>query len=139
MVAVGLTALGQVSRPRRVVILLMAVVCLSLGDLILTLEYLRTVGLMEVNPIARYLLEATGSAWALAAYKLMTLGVCVGLLYRLRSRLVSEIAAWLGLVVLALTAMSWQAYAASLEDPAELVVETYAGMRLDGARPTWGM
>ncbi|MCH6551477.1 MAG: hypothetical protein IH804_05630 [Planctomycetes bacterium] len=57
-------------RSRRVMALLGAVVLLSLGDLLVTLAYLKSVGLMEANPIVAYLIESTQSVWVLAGYSM---------------------------------------------------------------------
>jgi hypothetical protein len=103
------------ARARRVTLLLLGVVVLSLGDLMLTVECMSTLGMMEANPIAAYLARSTDSAWALSAYKLLTVGVCVGLLYRLRHYRSSEVAAWCAATLLGALTLSWSAYAGCLD------------------------
>ena len=71
-------------RPRRVSWLLAGVLLLSLIDLLLTIVHLRSVGMVEANPIAAFLIRSTQSVWVLSAYKLVTVGICLSLLYRLR-------------------------------------------------------
>lgn len=104
------------ARARRVTLLLLGVLVLSLGDLLLTVECMTTVGMMEANPIAASLARSTGSAWALSAYKMLTVAVCVGLLYGLRHHRSSEIAAWCAATVLAALTLSWSAYAGCLDE-----------------------
>ena len=65
-------------RPRRVVVLIVGIILLSLGDLAITLIDLRSTGMMEANPIAGYPIRLTQSASALVAYKMLTVGMCVG-------------------------------------------------------------
>lgn len=107
-------------RSRRVALLIAGIVLLSLGDLLITLTYLRTTGMVEANPIAAWLIRTTGSTAALVAYKLLTVGVCVGLLHRLRRQVEGEVAAWCAVVILALAAVQWYQYTRHYE-PAELM------------------
>lgn len=54
---------GSRRRSRRVIVLLAAIIVLSAADLAITLFHLKTMGMMEANPIARFLIEQTSSAW----------------------------------------------------------------------------
>ena len=65
-------------RSRRVVVLIAGIILLSLGDLAITLIYLRSIGMKETNPIAGYPIRLNQSVSALAAYNMLTVGVCVG-------------------------------------------------------------
>ena len=103
-------------RSRRVVLLIVGIVLLSLGDLVITLILLKSTGMAEANPIASYLIRSTGSGFVLAAYKALTVGVCVSLLYRLRPSVEGEVAAWCAMAVLALTAVQWYQYMHELDD-----------------------
>ncbi len=102
---------------------LAGIILLSAADLALALGQLQTRGLYEANPIAALLIEATGSAMVLSAYKVLTVGICVGLLYRLRKRVEGEVAAWCAMVILVITALQWHAYSRELDgvDPISLV------------------
>jgi hypothetical protein len=108
------------ARPRRVVILLLSIVLLSTVDLVITVINLRTVGMIEVNPIAHYIVSTTQSATALAFYKVFTVVVCVALLYRLRHSVQCELAAWFCVVVLAALACYWGIYSDRAHDPTNL-------------------
>ena len=99
-------------RGRRVVLLIAGIVLLSAADLAVTLAYARGGGMMEANPIVLYLVRVTQSAWALAAYKCLTVVVCVALLYRLRRYAASEAAAWCAVLILAAMSVMWHSYSA---------------------------
>ena len=81
------------SRSRRVMVLIIGVVVLSIGDLIVTVGHLQSVGMMEANPIAVWLIKSSDSPFALISYKLGTVGICVALLLRVREHIEGEIAA----------------------------------------------
>ena len=102
-------------RSRRVVILLIGIVLLSVADLLITLAFLRSTGMMEANPLAAMVIRWTESSWSLACYKLLTVTVCVVLLMKLRSRLATEVAAWCGLAVLAFMSVQWHQYATHVD------------------------
>lgn len=88
----------------------MGIIVLSLGDLLITITYLRSTGMIEANPIAECLIRLTGSLSVLALYKAVTVGVCVGLLYRLRHHVEGEVAAWCAVAILAVMSFQWHHY-----------------------------
>jgi hypothetical protein len=98
-------------RSRRVNLLIVGIVLLSLGDLLITITYLRSTGMLEANPIADYIIRVTGSVSVLAVYKAITVGICVGLLYRLRRLVEGEVAAWCAVSILAFMSFQWFHYA----------------------------
>ncbi len=102
-------------RPARVGILLVAVVLLSLGDLYMTLVHLRGVGMVEANPIAREVIDLN-SPPALAAWKLATVVLAVGLLFVVRRTRSGEIGAWLAVGVLTWLTVRWTAYSEELAE-----------------------
>jgi hypothetical protein len=110
------------SRARRVLLLLGGVVLLSLADLWLTLLHLSTIGMMEANPIAAWLIRSTESALALSLYKGVTVGVCVALLFRLRRRPQAEWGAWCAVAIMIGLSLMWQCYRAELADPEHLAL-----------------
>jgi hypothetical protein len=98
-------------RSRRVILLIVGVVLLSLGDLLITITYLQSTGMLEANPIAGYIIRVTGSVSILTAYKALTVFICVGLLYRLRRLVEGEVAAWCAVSILAFMSFQWYHYA----------------------------
>jgi len=107
-------------RARRVLVLLAGVIVLSLADLVVTIGHLQTVGLIEANPIAAWLIRTTESPWVLSAYKCLTVGVCIALLYRLRRHRECEIAAWCAVGILVAMSLMWHSYSREIESPREL-------------------
>ncbi len=103
-------------RSRRVILLIVGIAVLSLADLIVTLWHLTSVGMAEANPIAAWIIAGTGSAWLLTAYKLLTVAVCTGLLYRLRCHVEGEIGAWCAVMILAAVSFHWGHYTRELND-----------------------
>lgn len=109
--------LGRLDLPRRlrsrrwrVLVLLALVVALSAADLYLTVMYASTIGLPELNPLARALLRH-GSVLDLVLWKLGTVGLCAGILFRLRDRRSAELGAWIACTALVLLTLQWMAYA----------------------------
>ncbi len=98
-----------VHRPWRVTSVLAAVVALSLVDLDLTLLYATTLGMVEINPIARSIM-GLGSIWVVIAWKLFTAGTSVGLLYYTRRFAVGELGAWVCLATLVWLTGRWMNY-----------------------------
>ena len=103
-------------RPHRVTVLLIGIIALSIGDLVVTLTHLQTVGMMEANPLAAFIIRSTESPWALSIYKAITVGISVFLIYLLRRRVEGEVAAWCGVMILVAMTLMWGFYAAHLGD-----------------------
>lgn len=103
-------------RERRVVVLLLGIIALSVADLVITITHLKTIGMIEANPIAAYLIAATQSTWILILYKLSTVGISVSLLYFARNYRVGEIATWSALAILVGMSVSWHNYSAYVGD-----------------------
>lgn len=105
------TTLGpaEIRRGRRVLILLVGIVLLSAGDLYVTITHARSIGMVELNPIGAYLIEA-GSFTGLTLYKVGTLGVAALLLFHIRHHRAGEIGGWVGLVVMSMLAVHWYQY-----------------------------
>ena len=127
--------------------LLLGIVLLSVADLTLTLTYLTSVGLVEGNPIAAWLIHTTRSPWALALYKTFTVAICVSLLYRMRQRREGELAAWCSVLILVALSIWWNRYALYQPDLPGLDRIVMAqpqnerpshGARRDGYRPFKG-
>ena len=109
-------------------VLIAGIVALSLGDLVVTLVHLKSTCMFEANPIAAWLISRTGSVAVLAAYKLLTVSICAGLLYPLRRHAEGEAGAWCAVMILALTCLHWYHY--SHVDSLAMAAETAADGRL---------
>ena len=108
-------------RARRVTALLIGILVLSIADLIVTLANLHTVGMVEANPLARFMIEHFDSL-GLITFKMTTVFVCLALLYRLRHSLQSEIASWLGLMILVGLSVYWGHYSRHMHHPDTVTV-----------------
>lgn len=115
-------------RSRRVVLLVAGIILLSLADLFITLAYLRANWMMEANPIAVFLIKNTQSPWALAAFKGVTVGTCVMLLYKLRRHLAGEVAAWCAVGILTVLSLMWHNYARHFEDHHHMILAHSAAL-----------
>ncbi len=98
------------NRVTRVYLLLMFVTLLSTLDLYLTLQQMQASGMAEANPIVVKLLTMMPSAWTLAAYKMLSVGVWVGLQVLVRRTLVGELGAWLAAAILIGVIVAWFLY-----------------------------
>lgn len=101
-------------RPRRVVLLIIAIVLMGLADLLLTLTYMRGVGMIEANPIARYMLSI-GRERQLILYKLASLGLCCGTLYLIRRHRKAEVCAWVCSAIMVVLSIHWTRYNVAME------------------------
>lgn len=96
-------------RPFRVSCLIVAVILLSLADLYITITYLRTVGMGEGNPIARYVIQH-GSESLLIVWKCASVALASLVFFIHRDRKVVEVAAWFAFGVLLWLLIQWIAY-----------------------------
>jgi len=107
-------------RARRVTILVLAIAALGLTDLALTLAHMRTTGLFEANPIARFMIEIGGER-QLILFKLFSLALSGGVLYLFRTRRCAELSAWTCTAVLIVLTLYWAVYDGELSDMAHLL------------------
>ena len=96
-------------RSRRIGILLIAVMFISLADLDMTLAYASSGGMLEANPIARAVMSY-GSSAILAVWKLLSLALCVGILFRARRKTITEVATWVCFGALVWLSFRWASY-----------------------------
>ncbi len=112
-------------RKRRVCLLVVAMVLMGMTDLLCTLAYMRTSGMVEMNPLARWVATEGGVA-GLVSFKLFTLFISGGILLALRTKRVAETCAWVGAAcMLALTA-HWVHYNAHIPGMTPLMGELAA-------------
>jgi hypothetical protein len=103
-------------RAFRVTLLLFACVLMSFLDLELTLMFARSVGMYEINPIARAIMVSTGSALAVIGFKLATVAFACAVLYWARHRRSSEIATWLCFATLLTLSIRWLDYGKNVSE-----------------------
>ncbi len=95
-------------RQARVILLLLAVLAMSIADLIMTLTYATSVGMVELNPLARAMM--TGGRYELIAWKLATVLLGTGILFCIRRTRGGEFGAWVCCLVLAALTFHWINY-----------------------------
>jgi hypothetical protein len=110
-------------RALRVTLLLAATFLMGVGDLALTLTYVTSMGMVELNPLARYIMEH-GSVKAVALFKFGAMTINGGILYMFRQRRIAEIAAWICFIVMASLSIKWDMYATHISDYASELHET---------------
>jgi Domain of unknown function (DUF5658) len=108
-------ALSPECRATRVTALLIGIVLLSLGDLYMTLLHLVNFGMLEQNPLAREIM-AHNSPAALVVWKLITVGLAVGILFWARRRPAAELAALFCCGVLTWLTLRWSSYSEQMAD-----------------------
>ncbi|MCC6676000.1 MAG: hypothetical protein IT436_02545 [Phycisphaerales bacterium] len=109
-------------RPRRVVLLLVAVLLMSLGDLYMTLTYLLNVGMLEGNPIARAVMVMDRPG-LLIGWKVVSLGLGLGILYWARRSRNGELGAWVCFVLLSWLTVHWSSYNAEVVELTPAIAE----------------
>jgi hypothetical protein len=97
-------------RSRRVAGLLTLASVFGAADLGLTLHAMMTTGMLEDNPLVLALVRETGSPLSLVVFKLVTMVMGVGLLYRLRRCVSAEVGAAVGAVALGAVVVLWVLY-----------------------------
>ena len=104
------------TRGQRVTILLAATCLMGLADLALTLTFVTTIGMLEANPLARYVMEHNSPSlvvlWKLAS---MTLGL--GILYWARRSRGGEAGTWVCFAVMAALSIHWFTYTGAVAAP----------------------
>jgi hypothetical protein len=82
----------------------------SVIDLVLTSHLVTHGGMFELNPLARAVMTEFGATWPLAFFKLGTVSLATGILYRLRRFRQAEMGAWLATAALAAVMVTWWMY-----------------------------
>ena len=116
---VGLLASLIASRPQRVALVILACMLMGLADLACTLAYVGGVGMIESNPLARFIIQTGGASW-LIAFKLVTMAVTGGCLYMSRHYAMGERCAWICCAVLTALSVHWMNYNEAIVSPENL-------------------
>ena len=94
------------TRSRRVLALGLAIALMSGVDLYLTLLYVTSMGMNEMNPLARAMMSYQ-SPTVLALWKFATVALCLGILIYIRTKRSAEIGAWVGFLILGWLMSHW--------------------------------
>lgn len=87
----------------------LAIVLMSVADLKMTLFYVTSVGMTEVNPIARFLM-VYGGVCSIILWKAATVACGVFILWRIRRYRAAEVGAWICCGILAALCVHWFRY-----------------------------
>lgn len=101
-------AKGILPRADRVCILVAVAAILNLADLWLTVHFMQTTGMVELNPLARFIAGAGTSG--LAVFKGASVLTHAAVLAALRRRRSAEVGAWVSVLALALLTSHWLTY-----------------------------
>ncbi|MFG0329111.1 MAG: DUF5658 family protein [Phycisphaerales bacterium] len=103
------------ARTRRVCLLVGLILLLSVGDLIVTLTFLKSTGMQELNPLAAYLIRQ-GSLAGLLLFKFGSMFACVSLILLVRHLRQGEVAAWIATAILVGLTLHWSTYTHQMLD-----------------------
>ena len=109
-----------VSRSRRVLMLLTAILLLAAGDLFMTLQYATSIGFEEANPIARHVMSH-GSLTLIILWKLASVVVCLGCLWMTRRTRLGELATWACLLIMIWLCFRWVEYNQQMDRAASYI------------------
>lgn len=118
------------ARSQRVTILVLAAALMSLGDLYMTLTYVMSIGMVEVNPIARHLMSMD-SPLPVVLFKVSLTLFGTTVLMWFRRRRAAEIAAWFVFLGMTILTMHWRGYSTQV---AEMTEEYQALTQVDDPR-----
>lgn len=128
------------ARARRVTLLVILIISLSLGDLLVTYTFLASFGMEEANPFAQFVIRQA-SPIALVLFKIGSVLGCVSLILLVRHRRQGELAAWIASIILIALTVRWAHYTAEIStfDHSEMFREaqisdvwiTFANRRID--------
>lgn len=96
-------------RCRRIGWLMLAMTLMGIADLLCTLTYMRTSGMLEANPVARFVLS-TGDAAQLIMFKALTILLTCGTLYLARRHRQAELSAWVCTTMMLVLTLHWINY-----------------------------
>jgi hypothetical protein len=104
-----LLSVSERMRCRRIGWLMLAMTLMGIADLLCTLTYMRTSGMLEANPVARLVL-ATGDADQLVMFKALTILLTCGTLYLARRHRQAELSAWTCTAMMLVLTLHWINY-----------------------------
>lgn len=104
-----LATAAQRRRAWRVMILTAAVLAMSLVDLHITLLYVRSVGMGEANPLARWVMMHFSPS-VLIWWKLLTVALACAIFVTARRTRIAELGAWVACGLLVWLTIRWMIY-----------------------------
>lgn len=102
-------ATSEQARSERVIMLLVATLLMSLGDLYMTLTMVTSVGMLEANPISRLVMEQNSPALVIA-WRVGTVLFGISILVYFRRLARAELASWVCFFALLALTLYWIQY-----------------------------
>ncbi|MCE7974530.1 MAG: hypothetical protein DYG92_09470 [Leptolyngbya sp. PLA1] len=102
-------AMGEKARTQRVIALVVASSLMSLGDLYMTLTYVTSVGMIELNPLARGLMNLN-SPLLVIVWKVALTVFGAGVILLARRKRLAEAAAWVVFLAMAFLTIHWSGF-----------------------------
>lgn len=102
-------AMGERARAQRVIALVVASSLMSMGDLYMTLTYVTSVGMIEVNPLARGLMNLN-SPLLVVLWKVALTVFGAGVILLARRKRFAEAAAWVVFFAMAFLTFHWSGF-----------------------------
>lgn len=102
-------AMGEKARAQRVIALVIASSLMSLGDLYMTLTYVTSVGMIELNPLARGLMSLN-SPLLVIIWKVALTVFGAGVILLARRKRLAEAAAWVVFFAMAFLTIHWSGF-----------------------------
>lgn len=110
---------AALARGRRVLFLILAMTLMGVADLLCTLTYMRTSGMLEANPLARFIISTgavDGDARQLVMFKVLTILLSCGTLFLARRHRQAELSAWACTLMMLTLTLHWINYNHSVSD-----------------------
>ena len=114
----------------RMMIVLAATTIMGLCDLYFTVTYMTTVGMVEINPLAR-LIVSLGNIPALVIFKIILMALSAAMLYIARGHRAAEPIAWTCAIILLGLMIHWANYNRDVVD----LTNEMAVLAMDGPSP----
>jgi hypothetical protein len=93
----------------RINLLIFGALAMGVADLLCTLAYMTSVGMVEMNPIARHMIRV-GGADQLIMFKLFTMALSAGIIYLIRRHPRAELCAWVSFAIMLCLTIHWVQY-----------------------------
>lgn len=101
-------------RATRVLLLLGTALIVSVADLIMTLKFVTSVGMIEANPIARWIMRS-GDATTLTIFKMALTLASLGTIFYFRKKRSAEVAAWIAFAIMLALSFRWFNFVTAVE------------------------
>lgn len=125
------------ARHRRIVLIILATVMMGVADLLCTMTYMSSVGMIELNPLARLMISIGGSE-QLVRFKVFTMVLSAGALYLCRRTRNAEFWALLCAGIMLALMVHWLFYNEMVQTMTH-EISVLAASSVEERPPSWVM